>query len=30
MFTSNRQSQKFEEANEFLFPLEAAAAAAGV
>jgi hypothetical protein len=28
MFTSNRQSQKFEEANGFLFPIEAAAAAA--
>jgi hypothetical protein len=30
MFTSNKQSQNFEEANGFLFPIEAAAAAAGV
>jgi hypothetical protein len=27
MFTSNRQSLKIEEANGFLFPIEAAAAA---
>jgi hypothetical protein len=30
MFTSNRQSLKIEEANGFLFPIEVAAAAAGV